>query len=202
MVGARLAGVRRCRRWLVSSRVLASLSLCSHPLLCLRFLPAALGEALFTVTAETLPLTSVGITVTKWIRRSWDTAWQARLSSCRPCSAALEMGLRHRAKALGPFCSPVSPSRPRKSRPSQPPDPQAQGQSGNGGGAGWWSGRGREGGTGFLSVGVSTHSLTSPLCGQFPASGWFPHVVSLSKKKKQSAVGLLMECLSQRSRTE
>ena len=124
MVGARLAGVRRCRRWLVSSRVLASLSLCSHPLLCLRFLPAALGEALFTVTAETLPLTSVGITVTKWIRRSWDTAWQARLSSCRPCSAALEMGLRHRAKALGPSCSPVSPSRPRESRPSQPPDPE------------------------------------------------------------------------------
>lgn len=31
------------------------------------------------------------------------------LSSCKPCPAALEMGSRHRTKALSPFCQPCQP---------------------------------------------------------------------------------------------
>lgn len=121
-------------------------------------------------------LTSASATVTTRAQRSPGAAWRARVPICRPCTAALETG-------LGPGTTAPVPSAglSAATHPHQPSRQQAgvslrlSGVQGLGAAR-----RVRDRGTGFLSIGVSNHCLTS-LSGQFPASGWFLLVVSLSE---------------------
>ena len=108
------------------------------------------------------------------------------LSSCKPCPAALEMGSRHRTKALSPFCQPCQPH-PfpiSQGHPSQQPWVLAPADGRDSLGL-----AGRQGVGGLGAVGrLKTKRHWSPLCWGLGPLADFPSLWTMSSFRRPPCV--------------